>query len=283
MRTPLVTHVNEEITPAIAEQYLEQNKQNRPIRARRVTELARDMESGRWEENGEAGITFDWNGHIAGGQHTLSAVIMSGVSIRCRVTRGVRPQARATMNDSSKQKFADDLHISGVINSSHAEPLLRKILVWEKAAQGSARNAGGLAHWSSTRFSRAELAEAWPKYAAGITGTLTETKQWDDPWGLVGNRGALEFTYWLLSVRYDCNPASINSYFDRLAYGSQDETDQILTRVKVRLRRKPNSAPYQVFWLIRGWNAWTRGEKLAKLQIPAGGLPENYPIPQKTR
>lgn len=283
MRTPFVTHTTEDITPAIAKLYLQKNKQNRPIRARRVLELQRDMEAGRWEENGEGGVTFDWNDHIAGGQHTLTAIIASGVTIRCRVTRGVRPQARATMNDSAKQKFADDLHVTGVTLSNQAEALLRKILVWEKAAAGHPRNAGGLKHWTTTRFTRAELAEAWPHYAAGITETLKQTGQWAEAWGIVGNKGALEFTYWLLTVRYENNQASVHSFFDRLAFGSQDEGDQILNRVKMKLRRKPNTAPFQVFWLIRGWNAWTRGEKLTKLQISTGGLPENYPTPQKTR
>lgn len=283
MRVPHVTHVQEDITPVIAEQYLQRNLQNRPIRTRRVKELAGDMEAGRWEENGEAGITFDWNNHIAGGQHTLSAIVMSGVTVRLRVTRGVRPQARSTMNDSSKQRFSDDLHVTGIGNSQRAEALLRKILVWEKVAGASPKHLGGLVHWSTTRFTRAELAEAWPKYAGGITDTLKMCQQWAEAWGIVGNAGALEFTCWLLTVRHDNNHASVISYFDRLAFGSQDEGDQILTRVKLRLRRKPNTAPYQVFWLIRGWNAWTRGEKLAKLQISPGGLPENYPAPQKTR
>jgi hypothetical protein len=83
-REAIVTHTTEEITPEMAELFLEANNLNRPIRLRRVSELAGDMLAGRWKENGEAGVTFDWNGDIAGGQHTLSAVVQSGVSIRCR-------------------------------------------------------------------------------------------------------------------------------------------------------------------------------------------------------
>jgi hypothetical protein len=186
------------------------------------------------------------------------------------------------MNDASKQRFSDDLHVSGVMNSAHSEALLRKILVWEKAAADH-DGAGGLTAWGSARFSRSELAEAWPQYSEGITLAVRACHRWHDSWGLVGNYGALEFTFWLLTVRQDSKPGTVTEYFDLLAYGSQDQDDQVLTRIRMKLRKKPNTAPYQVFWLCRGWNAWTRNEKLAKLQLPPGGLPLTYPRLQRTR
>lgn len=279
-----VTHVTETITPEIAVAYLERNNRNRPIRTRRVRELAADMAAGRWKENGEAGITFDFNNDIAGGQHTLSAVAFSGVTIRCRVTRGVEPDVRSTMNDTYKQRFSDDLHVQGVKSSHRTESLLRKIMVWERAAAGNPDGLGGLARWQNARFSRAELAEAWPLYAEGAAAAISGAYAWQEAWTLVGNAGALEFMYWLLAEKNGSNRATVADFFDRMAKGSVEDDDQILTKVRLRMRRKPNTAPYQVYWMCRGWNSWTQDRPLAKMQLPAGReLSDPFPRLLKAR
>lgn len=279
-----ITHVTEEITPGAAAGYLQQNNLNRPLRERRVRELADDMLAGRWQENGEAGVTFDVNGDIAGGQHTLAAVVRSGVAIRCRVTRGVAPAARSTMNDSMKQRFSDDLHVMGVPSSHRMESLLRKIAVWEKVAQDNADGLGGLARWSSMRFSRAELAELAPRYIEGMDRVIRECYRWKQEWPLVGNAGALEFMYWLLTERYDCNKATVDDFFNRLALGSTDDEDKILARVRLRMRTKPNGAAYQVWWLIKGWNAWTSDTVITKLQLPKGAdIKDPFPRLRRAR
>ena len=277
---PHVTHQTEEITPALAEEYLEHNKLNRQLREWRVVQLMNDMNAGNWKENGEAGVTFDWNDNIAGGQHTLEAVKRSGVTIRCRVTRGVEPEARSTMNDSYKQRFSDDLTVSGVRNATYAEPLLRKIITWDRAAEEH-KGLGGLAQWRSTKCTRATLATEWPRHADGIAEALAETESWHEMWP--GNRGALHFMYWLLVARNANSKATVKDFFDRISYGSQDEQDQILIRVRARFL-KDRFADEQVYWMCRAWNAWTRGEKLSRLQAPIGGVLSNpYPRLQRAR
>lgn len=283
---PAVTHVTEEITPEIAARYLERNNLNRPIRTRRVGELSADMTAGRWKENGEAGVTFDWNGNIAGGQHTLLAVIDSGITIRCRVTRGVEPEARSTMNDSSKQRVSDDLATAGVANAQRAEALLRKALTWDRVAARSG-GLGGLGQWRRARYSRSELLDVWQAYKEGIEQSLAVAGTWHDSWPATGgNYGALEFMVWLLLVRAGCNETTVREFVNRLVLGSQDPDDRILLRVRLKFKRPPNSADYQVYWMIRGWNAWTRGERLAHLQLPAGSdkaLPDPFPKLQRAR
>jgi len=279
-----VTHVTETIDPVLAAKYLEQNDLNRPINLAHVRALAADMEAGRWLETGEAGLSFDTDNSLADGQHTLHAVIRSGATIRLRVTRGVRPEARSAMNDSLKQRFNHDLHIQGINSSVRVEALLRKVLVWENAAEDNPMGLGGLSKWQAARFSRAELASRWPKYANGIVDSVQKCYRWKEEWSLVGNAGALEFMYWLLVHKNDCNPATVTDFFDRMASGSQDEEDKVLTRVKLRMKRKPNGAPHQTYWMCRAWNAWTQDKRLSKLQLPDGGeLTDPFPRLQKAR
>lgn len=278
-----ITHVNEEITPEVAEKYLEKNSRNRTIRAGRVRQLKEMMEADQWAENGSGGITFDWNDILADGQHTLTAVVQSGVTIRARVTRGVDPASRATMNDSRKQQLADDLHAAGVPGASHVETLLRKILAWREAERAH-EGKGGLASWNRTGSAgRAMLAAQWPTYSEEILRTLAAIRKWEPGWRYIsGNRGALAFMYWLITERYGYSPAAAEAFFDVLTWGSQDSEDRALIMVRSRFSQN-KQAPYQVWWMCRIWNAWQKGEHLGHLQSPKNGMGNPYPVLRKPR
>lgn len=271
-----VTHTSEVITPEKAAEYLTHNRLNRKIIPWRVVLLADDMINNHFPENGENGITFDWNNNVSGGQHTLAAIIRSGVTLRLRVTRGVDPAARTTMNDSAKQRLSHDLQIWGVENASAAESLLRKILVWETAAAKN-KGQGGLMQWRNTRFSRAQLATAWSRYAVGINETLTGVKKWVDPWPKEGNTGALQFMYWLLTEKHGFNSDKVAEFFNVLTYGTEDENVRVMIAKTRRKFTENHWAEIQVFWMCRLWNAYTAGEKLSKLQAPPGGIADPFP------
>lgn len=265
-----VTHVSEEITPALAEKYLKNNRFNRKVIPWRINLLADDMTAGHFPENGENGVTFDWNNNIAAGQHTLHAIVRSGKTLRLRVTRGVDPAARTTMNDSAKQRLSHDLQVWGISNASAAESLLRKIMVWETAASRN-KGQGGLTAWRTMRFSRSGLATAWPRYATGVSEAITGAGQWLKDWPHEGNSGALYFMYWLLTEKHGFNSDKVTEFFNVLTYGSQDPDVGTLV-AKIRRKFSENDwAEVQVFWMCRVWNAYTGGEKLSKLQAPKGG------------
>jgi hypothetical protein len=277
-----VVHTTETITPELAQKYLDSNRLNRPLRDWRINLLAADMTAGNFPENGEAGVTFDWNGNIAGGQHTLNAVVRSGRTVRMRVTRGVDPTARTTMNDSMKQRFADDLGVAGVTNASNAEPLLRKAIVWETVAAAN-KGQGGLMEWRNTRMSRSALSAAWPTYAAGITATLAESTHWDGLWRGIGNRGAMQLFWWITTEKHGFEAATVREFFSRIVYGSQTEGEQVLfQKLRVKLSAN-NDAAVQTFWLIRAWNAWVQGEAITKLQEPKGGFADPFPKIRRPR
>jgi hypothetical protein len=279
-----VTHVTETITPDKAQAYLEKNQLNRKVRPARVKELKEMMTAGWWVENGEAGITFDWNDVLAGGQHTLKAVVDSGVTIKCRVTRGVDPAARTTMNDSRKQSMADDLSVAGVTDAARSEALLRKIAVWERAAAGDPRGQGGLMSWKRVGFGRGYLAAQWPRHAEEITGVLFDIRKWQGSWNTFGgNLGALSFMYWLITEHYGYPAESAGAFFDLITFGSAEEED----RVFVSLRRRMSidrEAARQVYWMCKTWNMYHKGNAGSRLQLPKGSvIADPFPVLRKPR
>jgi hypothetical protein len=278
--TPTITYVSEHITPELAQKYLDRNKLNRVIRPYHVKQLADDMRRDNFPENGENGVTFDWNNNIAGGQHTLEAIVESGKTITLRVTRGVDPAARYTMNDSLKQRFSDDLHAAGVGRSTDSEALLRKVIVWERVAREN-KGSGGLQAWRANKPSRALLAAEWPTYAAGIVNAAQGAQKWHQVWP--GNRGAMAMMVWVLREKFGFPEDVVDDFFSRVVYGSSDVEDKMLfQRLRAKLA-KDDSAPTQVFWLVRVWNAWIGSENLTKLQEPKGGITDPYPKVRRPR
>lgn len=121
-------------------------------------------------------------------------------------------------------------------------------------------------------MSRAALTAEWPKYAAEINDTMEHTTAYNSTEVWPGNRGGMVFLYWLLVYRTGNNPSAVTEYFDRVVFGTNDEEDRILFS---KLRKKLDSntdAGVQVYWLLRTWNAWVKGEKLSKLQAPRDSI-----------
>lgn len=108
----------ETITPAIAAKMLAKNPNNRNIRPIHVGALANEMASGRWQLTSQ-GISIDVNGDVVDGQHRLSAIIKSGVTIQCVVARGVDPETLTAYDMGAKRTIADALHLKdGLMNAT---------------------------------------------------------------------------------------------------------------------------------------------------------------------
>lgn len=75
------------ITPALAESWLMSNTFNRSLSSAVVNKYANDMKSGNWHLNHQ-GIAFDDCNVLVDGQHRLSAVVKSGVTVDMLVTYG---------------------------------------------------------------------------------------------------------------------------------------------------------------------------------------------------
>lgn len=105
-----------DVSPEKAAKWLERNhEQNRSINYSRVDALAGDMRDGNWKVTHQ-GVAFDGDGKLIDGQHRLTAVINSGVTVRMMVTWNVgafgdpidcgRPRSLATLAQTSGKNVA---------------------------------------------------------------------------------------------------------------------------------------------------------------------------------
>lgn len=112
------------ITPQIAAELLEGNDSNRRLSEETVKAYAALMERGVWKLNGEA-IKVAKNGILLDGQHRLSAVIRSGITIECLVVFGIDNQVFDTLDQGKKRGMSDVLSIKGEANVTALASILR--------------------------------------------------------------------------------------------------------------------------------------------------------------
>ncbi len=96
----------------IAKAWLATNTHNRKLRNARVDQMARDMRSGKWDDNGET-IKFSKTGVLLDGQHRLSALIESDTVQVFTVVAGLDDEAQRTIDIGSKRTVGDQLGLRG--------------------------------------------------------------------------------------------------------------------------------------------------------------------------
>lgn len=84
-----------DVTPAMAEMWLQHNFNNRPVSLDTVRAYAREMKRGKWLPNHQ-GIAFNDRDELNDGQHRLMAIVLSGCTARLMVTFGLPSKVKGT-------------------------------------------------------------------------------------------------------------------------------------------------------------------------------------------
>lgn len=118
------------VTPELAAQWLGHNQGNRVIRPARVAAMVADMQAGKWKLTHQ-GVAFDQDGNLLDGQHRLTAIVKSGVTVDMLVTTGMDREDTLMAMDSGKSRTAIDslrfLHGNGSVYCTASTALIRFI------------------------------------------------------------------------------------------------------------------------------------------------------------
>lgn len=268
------------LTPALAAEYLTHNVANRAIRKQRVEQIARDILNGKWVFDGAA-ITFDSEGHLRGGQHRCSAVVLAGernpnVAVKTVVVRGVDPDSTLTANSGLPTTAADILSMFGVANAVNIGAALRLHNAW---------TGGGLIYESSSlsgahSMTNQELIDYYDQHP-GIAEAVK---------GVASLRRAVRLPASSLTVvRYETSkiaPTDSQEFFRRILEsdlrGNGDPLVTMMRRVQRDISEKKTiSQARGLYYLFRTWNAFRTGEVLQKMQVGNGaGNPARIPDPK---
>lgn len=104
-------HFEIDVTPQIAESFLEKNTKNRKIDWNVVHSYAEMMRRGEWQLMPE-GISFYEDGSMRNGQHRCRAVIESGMTVRMDVAYGV-PNESVICDNQKPRSLQNYCQLSG--------------------------------------------------------------------------------------------------------------------------------------------------------------------------
>ena len=122
-----------DITPEMAEEWLDYNRQNRKIRTGRVDRYADLMRDGEWMVSPDA-IAFSYTDKLINGQHRLKAIAQldQGESIQCMVMFGLDPAAFKISDVGIKRSGADVLRIEGFKSAEEMAAVCRLLALWHQ-------------------------------------------------------------------------------------------------------------------------------------------------------
>jgi len=124
------------ITPKLAKVFLAKNNPiNRPIRQGSVNVLIEEIKEHGWNLNGET-IKFHKDGSLIDGQHRLTAIVQSGVSIKSSIFSGADDDALIKIDTGKARTAADILAMMGYSYPAIRAGGLRLICLYSRRFKG---------------------------------------------------------------------------------------------------------------------------------------------------
>jgi len=262
--------IRKDVTPEEAAAFLQHNVNNRSLRQSRVRAYAADMERGMFR--GDAvHIQFDTTGRLINGQHTCSAIVASGVTLRdVIVETGCDPQVSAYLDRGLPKTATDALAERGAVNTSRIAAIIRYSLylrdypniVWSGIAVAAITQALVISEYES-RSSEYDQITAYARQIHRYTllsetaiGTLISHGR------LFDDREFMTFSEGLISG------ANLREGDPRLALRAWIPRSHIGPT-----RGYGQTIQYRIACVIKAWNAYMRGESLKILRWDFRALP----------
>ena len=251
------------VTPQMAEELLDRNTHNRPLRPGAVEKYARDMKAGRWQKNAQP-VTIDWNNAIHNGQHRLFAVVESGVTVPMIVLTGLDPDTVLTVDSGVARNFQDYVALRGdasgqpMKNINNYAAVLRLIWWYENLWPGVRLNAsrsGGATH-----HDLADIAARYPN----LSEIVDYVQAKNGPVRNIIKPTAMAFVMAMGAQQY---PAEVEHFLQTLWSNEGAPNDPPISLrqrcVTAKLSGHGLDRATELVFYIKAWNAYARGEKLA--------------------
>lgn len=260
-----------EITPELARDWLLLNTHNRNLRQRVTLAYAADMANGNWQWNGES-IKFSDDGTLLDGQHRLAAIIEADVTIPMLIVRGLPNETQDTVDGGTKRKFSDVLQLRNERSSNLLAAIVRRVNVWEAGA----RRVGSKTKYAPTTSQLLQTLEKYPDLRDIAVASHTLASKCDMTGSILG------LGWWLFG---QLSSEDAEFFFARLAdFQGLIKGDPIyeLRRAVEHSKnvRGQRSETYMTAIMIKAWNAYRDGARVALLTYrPGGAKPERFPEP----
>jgi hypothetical protein len=258
-----------DVTPKMAREILARNTENRNLRPAYVRQLAAAMERGEWVLNGEP-VQIAEDGMLLNGQHRLSAVVESGVTVQMVIIEGLAVSARRTMDMGTRRNLSDVLALHGKIDTTNLAAVLGLLHRYRTGAR-----VDFASRTAPTVPQALQLLEQEP----GIEEAVTDARR-------IYRVCRLRMTVaaFLLYIFEEEDPGMGKRFFDAVCEPRREPEGSaavVLRSHLDRVRAEPNYQFSSVVLLavtIKAFNAWREGRSVEVLSYrPGGESPEQFP------
>jgi len=262
------------ITPMIARQWLDSTDPSiqRRLSLNHVAYLAKEMENGHWDLNGQP-IQIDKIGNVVNGQHRLNACIESNTPFTSLVVFNVETSAIKTIDEGAKARgISDFLDIR--YNAKHsvtAAAAMRMVVFWDSGWRKSLGYGGTAMKNSSTslKLSPAE-AESFIKDNPEFFEFIAEASSLHQAGENLVSKSLFCGLLWLVERE---NPIHARAFFGKLSIGADISLTSPVLYLKNWLREHKGGHKYnrgsQIGMIIKCFNYYAEGVEVTKLiQVP---------------
>lgn len=271
------------VTPKLAERWLQNNGKNRNLSMHHAKRLAAQMSLGNWSLNGQT-ISFDEQGRLLDGQHRLTAIVLSGISVDMAVATDVTDdRAFQTYDAVQLKRGANQIAqmMSPIKNATKAASAARVIMAWEAASS----YYDFIAH-----FSGKKITDPFPEEIAAKTVEIAE--EFNFVYDSLGSftRDASIKSAWvaILIILKRIDPVMTSQFITKLREGLFTDTKDPVKMLRDRMIREggsmgPASTDRQsvvisIHLTVKAWNAFISGKTLPFLRF-SPGQNETIPVP----
>ena len=273
-RTALVACITD-VTPVLAQEWLERNAHNRKQRPPAIAKYARDMTAGNWTLSPDC-IAFDTNGRLVNGQHRLLAIIASGTTQQLTILEGFPLEAIDNIDGGMLRTFGDKLGPCGrdEVDGRSLAAVVNFVHKWQVTG-GRYNRANAVRPTTAEGFA---VFDADPTLFRDATRLArTWTKGIAAPPALVG--GLFVVFHRVACVGGEGTPLE---FFDRASLGAElpARSPLLLLRNQLlndRARRRHRHHVDVTALIIKAWNAYRENRELGTLKWVSAV--EHFPTP----
>lgn len=237
----------ETITPEIARQYLDMNKENRPVRRMRVDSYAQQMARGQWLPTGDP-IRFNSEGRLLDGQHRLHAVIQANATLDMIVIRDV-PTAAFKVLDSGYARTVGNAIGFNLKNSTTMVAASR--LLWVIEVGGDPRRQVDM-----LTPSRVDLADYYLSHEKEMTASVHFAQQMTTMFSNGTNKSAWSA---FMQLAWRINEDWAYEFHSRVHTGLDlglGDARYVLRNLLIRGEIGDRRASQHLGLIIKTWNDW---------------------------
>ena len=249
------------ITPDLALIMLEANTQNRGIRPAKLSQFKSDMNSGRWQFNGET-IKFAKTGELNDGQHRLQSVVETSRPQEMLVCFGLERASRLTVDTGANRTAGDHLAVSGWPYATTMAAVARMTIGYERMDKEALGRPGDISASEVTqRVSDDPLIQEAGAYAATHSSKFKQ----------LARTSIIGFAFYQFAK---LKPREAKTFIEKLRTGADLSEESPIRLLREKLLNSPRlPVTGKVELIIRAWNAWIKNAPIKQLRF-TGKLPQ---------